>query len=236
MTIHKKGELGIYFGNASSCPISSQDTQFRFFCESLRKSLSVSSFILQNQTHWVAGRFIRDSVDGCELLEVEGDYLATNQKEVALGVLTADCLPIILYDSVNRAIAVLHAGWRGSVAGIVAQALKKLIDEVGAKPVDLQVFFGPAARSCCYEVQQDFCDQLEVLGYGSSTALVHRDGKTYFDKSLFNKQILTALGVKPENINEQYNVCTMCTSGFHSFRLQGKEAGRQITCVWLCKR
>ena len=223
--------LSIYFGNAASCPISPQDTQFGIFCQRLSKELETSRFVIQRQVHGVAGRFIQDGVGDYEIREHEGDFLVTKQQSLALGVVTADCLPIILYDPTPQALAVIHAGWRGSVAGIVQISLEMLVDEAETNPADVQVFFGPAAKACCYEVQQDFAAQLEAAGNESSQALIKRDGKIYFDTSLFNRQMLIALGINPENINDQYNLCTMCTPGFHSHRLGS--VGRQITCAWL---
>ena len=232
MMIHKQMGLNIYFGDASSCPIYNQDTQFGIFCEGLRTALVVQGLVVQKQTHGVVGRFIDDKIDGCCLLEHEGDYLATNQKNIALGVLTADCLPIVLYDPVNCAVAAVHAGWKGSIAGIAEKAFESLVMNVGTKPSNVQVFFGPAAKVCCYEVQQDFCDLVKDNSLACA-ALIKRDKKTYFDKVLFNKSLLVALGANPENINEQYNQCTMCTDGFHSHRRSKGLPGRQLTCAWL---
>ncbi|MBS1988602.1 peptidoglycan editing factor PgeF [Candidatus Dependentiae bacterium] len=232
MIIHQQGGLCIFFGDAFSCSTSPKDAQFGFFCQSLCSQLPARSLVVLKQVHGVAGQFIDKINNEIEIFEHEGDYLTTNQPEVALGVLTADCLPVVMYDPVNHAIAVVHAGWRGSVARIAAYALESLVRNVGTQPSDLQVFFGPAAKVCCYEVQEDFCDLVKD-NHLASGALIKRNGKVYFDKVLFNKSLLIELGVKPENINQQYNQCTMCTQGFHSHRRSGGLAGRQLTCALL---
>lgn len=232
MIIRQQRGLSIFFGDAISCTVSPKDTQFGFFCHRLCQQLPARSLVVLEQVHGVAGQFISQMKNALEIFEHEGDYLATNQPEVALVVLTADCLPIVLYDPVNHAVAAVHAGWKGSVAGIAAQALESLIQNVGTQPSDILVFFGPAAKVCCYEVQQDFCE-LVKNNQLACAALIKRSDKTYFDKVLFNKSLLVSLGVKPENINEQYNLCTICTPGFHSHRGSRGLAGRQLTCAWL---
>lgn len=230
--IHQQKGFSVFFGDAITCHISPKDTQFGFFCQRLSEQLSVRSLVVLKQVHGVAGQFISKNNQSIQLFEHEGDYLATNQPKVAAGILTADCLPIIFYDQVNNAVAAVHAGWRGSIAGIAARALENLAQNVGTKPRDIQVLFGPAAKVCCYEVQQDFCDVVQGNKLARA-ALIKRDQKIYFDKVLFNKSLLIKLGVMPENINEQYNQCTICTQGFHSHRRFGKFAGRQLTCAWL---
>lgn len=232
MITHQQRGLSIFFGNALNCTVSPKDTQFGFFCQHLCKQFAVRSLVVLSQVHGVVGKFVREINDEIDLFKHEGDYLATNLRDIALGILTADCLPIVLYDPINRAVAGVHAGWKGSVAGIAASALESLVQNVGSKPSNIQVFFGPAAKVCCYEVQQDFCDLVKDNALACA-ALIKRDGKTYFDKALFNKSLLVSLGVNPENINEQYNQCTMCVDGFHSHRRLGTLSGRQLTCVWL---
>lgn len=233
MILHQQMGLSIYFGDAASCPTYNQDSQFGIFCERLCTIFSLQGLVLQKQTHSASGRFIQEKVYGFTLLDSRGDYLATNQKMLAVGVLTADCLPVVVYDPIHRAVAVIHAGWKGSFAGIVVHALEYLVSTMRCSSEDLQIFFGPAANVCCYEVQQDFCDQLEKIMSMPKDVLIKRGDKIYFDAVLFNTRLLCEAGVKEKNINKKYNVCTMCTEGFHSHRRSGGLPGRQVSCAWL---
>ncbi len=82
----------------------------------------------------------------------QGDALATNQAGLLLGVQTADCVPILLADTHNHAVAAVHAGWRGTLARIAVKALGRMRMEFGTRPQDVVAALGPAIGRCCYEV------------------------------------------------------------------------------------
>ena len=77
-----------------------------------------------------------------------------------IGVLTADCLPIIFYDTKNHVAACIHAGWRSAIAEIVTKVVQMMFEKFKFAPEDLQIYFGPCAKTCCYQVQPDFLQNL----------------------------------------------------------------------------
>src|SRR6185369_9988497 len=92
--------------------------------------------------------------DYSHFLSVEGDAIITNQPRVMIGVCVADCAPILLCDPEKKVIAVVHAGWKGTAAGLVAKTVAGLQSEFGSNPALLQVAIGPCIQKCCYEVDE----------------------------------------------------------------------------------
>jgi len=82
----------------------------------------------------------------------EADALVTGETDLALIVVAADCVPILFVDSQRHAIGAAHAGWRGTVAGVAQQTVRKMAAEFGSRPEDVYVCMGPAIGACCYEV------------------------------------------------------------------------------------
>ncbi|MBS0656020.1 MAG: peptidoglycan editing factor PgeF [Verrucomicrobia bacterium] len=225
----------IFFGDKSTSPISHKSAQHKNFCEDLRQQLGLSHLVRQYQVHKADGWNIESMsqlTSPVMLEEREGDFLITNQPGVGIAVLTADCLPIIFYAPQHHLVAAAHAGWRGSIAGIAVKVLASFTEQYGLDLSQVQVHFGPAARACCYEVQQDFLDALPL---DAEPFIVSRGGKYFFDNSLFNKQQLISFGILPENINDHYNLCTMCNHQFCSYRrsTEKQEFKAQTTVVWL---
>ncbi len=156
------------------------------------------------------------------------DGMITNQKDLPLAVLTADCLSIFLYDIKNSAIGILHAGWRGTYKNIVKSALSLMNKSFKTEPRNLIVALGPAIRSCCYEVGSEF------KKYFPNNLLKRKD-RLYLDLIGINKKILINLGVKKKNILDS-NICTSCRNkDFFSYRKEGDSAGRMISLIALKK-
>lgn len=246
MVLHTHPLFSVYFGDAQD---NVRPEAFRSFaasnnilnheaCTQLKKVLPFDSLNFLHQTHSDQGIVITDEPDttsfsqspSCNFL-FEGDYLITNKK-IALGVLTADCLPIVMYDKVHHALAVVHAGWRGSVQEIAIKVVVHMERVFGTRPEHVSVLFGPSAKNCCYTVTHEFRDHLAPFSWADRT--MQKIGAHYhFDLPLFNVLQLEKVGVKPENIRVSYNVCTICNTNFFSHRRQGVNAGRQMTVAWL---
>jgi len=189
----------------------------------IKNSLGAQSITFLNQVHGINGFCVKTSSKSLELRERDGDFLVTKERGVAIGVLTADCLPIVLFDKKNCGVGVVHAGWRGSVKNISLKALEMMQKEFGTNPADVIAYFGPSARVCCYEVGRDF----EV------SALCERGNKFFFDNTNFNYLQLLEAGVLEENIEKKYNLCTICSELYHSYRRDRDRSGRQATVVVL---
>jgi polyphenol oxidase len=149
----------------------------------------------------------------------EGDALVTNRPGLALSIRTADCYPIFLADARNRAIAAIHAGWRGTAAHIVAKTLERMTSEFGTTPSDVYAAIGPGIGVCCYEVGEEVARQ---FGY---------DVRTHLDLVSENRKQLETAGVPSQNI-EALGVCTFCDAErFFSYRREKEKAGRMTSFI-----
>ncbi len=226
-------KCSLFFGNASNCSISPQSPIFSNFCDDLRKKNKLTHLVIQRQVHGVDGIFINDTGTMTPVMcqQDEGDFVITNQANIGVGVLTADCLPIVFYAPKHNIIAVAHAGWRGSIAQIAEKTIEKILKQTTMSPQDLYVYFGPAAKTCCYEVQPDFLPNLERFSYRDKL-ITMRNKKLFFDVALLNRLQLIDLGINPCQINEEYQVCTICNPQYHSYR-RCKDDLRQVTMGWI---
>jgi YfiH family protein len=238
MIVHKKFLYAFVFGTAQEgCDPSilrglTSNQLPAEPCEKIKKTLDASDIFFLHQTHSDTGKIISSREDVQQpILVQEGDYLITNIPGIALGVLTADCLPVILYDPICKALGVVHAGWRGSVQEISVKALCVMRDTFGVKPETVEVFFGPAARSCCYEIQDDVMQHLG--SYGSLPTIVRRfEGKFFLDTVALNAEQLRRSGVRSDALYANYSVCTICSHNYCSYR-KNKTHLRQITAASL---
>jgi hypothetical protein len=162
----------------------------------------------------------------------EGDGMKTGEKEAFLGILTADCVPILLVAPEEKIVAVVHAGWRGTLAGIAPKTVRLLNSQHGISPDAIEAALGPAIGPCCYEVKEDVSRPLvERWGKIAELCVDHRDGKTYLDLRRLNRAILEQAGVRSQQIY-QVGPCTSCAPDeFFSYRREKKATGRQISFI-----
>jgi len=143
-----------------------------------------------------------------------GDALLENTPGAVVAVKTADCVPLLLVDPIHRAVAAVHAGWRGTAAGIAQSAVMALGAQFGSRAGDLHAGLGPAIGKCCYEVGAEVAAQFGV------------DGRAHIDLTETVRRQLEAAGVDGQRIYVS-GLCTKCRAGeFHSFRRDGAAAGR----------
>lgn len=158
---------------------------------------------------------------------VEADGLVTNAPGVAIAVKTADCVPILIADPVRRAVAAVHAGWRGTVDGIASVAVAALARNYGSRPQDLIVALGPSIQLCCFEIGTD----VGVL-FRQIFPERHnwRDGD-HVDLQEANRRLLAAAGVLPANISTA-TACTCCGGEeFHSWRRDRRTGCRMYASI-----
>lgn len=153
------------------------------------------------------------------------DALISNQPGTALLLRFADCVPLFLYDPQRRAIGLVHAGWRGFVAGVVPNAVAALREAFSCRPQNIMAGVGPAIGWCCYQVGADLCAEVQqVLGTGTPFLRVHPDGTLHFDLSGAVRWQLQELGVCHI---EESGICTAChTDEFFSHRAEKGTTGR----------
>jgi polyphenol oxidase len=148
----------------------------------------------------------------------------TAKLRIGLVVQTADCVPILLVS--GRAVAAVHAGWRGTASGVAAAAVREVGTRYGIDPGSLSAYVGPSIASCCYEVGGDVGAQFagEFLRRGCG-------GKFRLDLKAANRSQLESAGIRPEKIHS-VPLCTMCGGPtLASYRRDGRNAGRMIALV-----
>ena len=185
--------------------------------------------ITMKQVH---GDHIIEVSDGTMKEAGEGDGMVTRAKDAYLGVLTADCVPILFVAPQQKIAAAVHAGWRGTLAGIAAKLVQLLGNPYGVSPDQIEAALGPAIGACCYEIQDDVSRPLtQRWGKLATEAAEKREGRTYLDLRLLNRAILEQAGVPSRQIYT-LGSCTSCApSDFFSYRREKKETGRQISFI-----
>ncbi|HLF67434.1 MAG TPA: peptidoglycan editing factor PgeF, partial [Gammaproteobacteria bacterium] len=165
-------------------------------------------------------------------LEQSADIICTNISDVGIGVFTADCMPVIIYDPVHHAASVVHAGWRGSVQAVLVEALANMQRVFSSNIADLLFYIGPCARVCCYEVQPSFVKQVCGDHLMCRSLFQRRKDRIFFDLVRFNYTKLYELGVAAHQIDASENFCTMCNPGFCSAR-RDRSQERQVSVIVL---
>ena len=202
-------------------------------CE-MKKAVGVHDLRIVTMKQMHGDRII--DVKGKDLKEAgEADGMASEERELFLGVLTADCVPILFIAPGRNLVAVVHAGWRGTLAGMVSKMVRHLEDRYGVKPETLEAALGPAIGSCCYEIGADVSTPLvQRWGRLAESCLQMKGGKNFLDLRSLNGLLLKESGVPSQRIF-RIGPCTSCASGdFFSYRRQGGETGRQISLIgWM---
>ena len=188
---------------------------------------SVASLVLGEQIHSAVAAVVDDVPPG-EIAGVDG--LVTGQKGITLGVVAADCAPLLLADVKKGVAAAAHAGWRGTLEGIAPVCIKKMID-AGASASDIIVSIGPHIGMCCYSVPQDRAEKFQAAFGSDPKIATHIEGTWHLDIGYVNALQLTGAGVLPEHIDAPV-VCTSCQSDiFYSYRKDPKESFGEILGV-----
>ncbi|MBC7335091.1 MAG: peptidoglycan editing factor PgeF [Clostridia bacterium] len=162
------------------------------------------------------------------------DGLVTRLPRLALVGLFADCVPLLFFRRFPPAVAVIHAGWRGTVAGIAQAAVDALCCEPGAGPADLKVAIGPSIGPCCYIVGEEVVAGLRALLGPEVETVVFPEGQRWrADLAQANVLALRRRGVAAEQIS-LFSRCTAChPEWFYSHRRDGGRSGRFAALVSL---
>jgi YfiH family protein len=165
----------------------------------------------------------------------EADAIVSNQADLVLAVQVADCVPLLMADRRSGAAAAVHAGWRGTCAGIAGAAIGAMTREFGTRPADLVVAIGPSIGACCYEVGSELLDAFRAAG--ADEAEIARwfapaaGGKLRLDLWAANRDQIHAAGVRDDHILLS-RLCTQTHAGiFDSFRADGAQAGRMAALI-----
>lgn len=166
----------------------------------------------------------------------EADGLVTRDPRATLVVLVADCAPLFLADEESGVVGLAHAGWRGTLAGIAAAAVRTM-EALGARPDRVRAYVGPHIGPCCYEVDERLADRFRDA-FGDVTAARDmirpgRPGHAFLDLARANRAALVRSGVPTDKV-EDSGLCTACrTDLFYSHRGEGGRTGRMAAAIWL---
>ena len=155
----------------------------------------------------------------------EADALLTDRPGVFLCVSMADCVPVLMFDPGRNVVGVVHAGWRGSSAGITGTAVRTMVETFGTDPADLLVSVGPSASSCCYMVGPD------VAARFAPEFREKREGGVYVDLKEANRGQLLRSGVRSGNIEVSPHCTISEPELFHSHRRDGAKSGRMMGVI-----
>ncbi len=196
-------------------------------------NVATSTARLVKQVHGDAVFVLSGDAEPAASEGVEADAIVANEAGVPMGILTADCVPVILYDPVAHAAGVAHAGRKGTGLGVVSKTLETMRALYGCEMKNVVMGMGPGIGACCYEVDVA-CLDIFKKNYAKWKDLISPSPNGRYLLDLFRANEMDALraGLKPENIFRSA-LCTACRSDIlYSYRKEG-DAGRMITVVML---
>jgi len=176
------------------------------------------------------------TVDGRNVASVrtaQADAMITNTPGIAIGVETADCVPVLLFDPAIPAVGAVHAGWRSTVRKIVQKSVRRLRDEFGSEPSRIIAAIGPAIGPECYEVDEPVMGPVrEAFPFWREVATPRGNDRWGLDLVKANRIELVEAGLAESNIHA-LGMCTSCRRDlFYSFRAEGR-TGRMLSVIMI---
>lgn len=174
-----------------------------------------------------------DSLNYRDLRTARADAVITDVREMAIGVETADCVPILLLDPAKPAIGAVHAGWRSTVKKIVQKTVNRMSEEFGAEPSRMIAAIGPAIGPECYEVDEPVMGRVRTaFSFWKDVASPRGNDRWSLDLMKANKLELLQIGLAEKNIHS-VGMCTSCRKDlFYSFRAEGP-TGRMLSVIMI---
>ena len=198
--------------------------------ESLKEEFNVDNIVYLKQIH--SDKILVYKSKGESIKDEEGDAIITNEKNVIIGVFTADCVPIILVDEENNAAAAIHSGWRGTFESVTFKTIEKMKKEFGTSEKNLKAYIGAHIRKCCYEISEE----LKLNFIEKKTSIEEEElfkGRNLNLEACIVDDLKKA-GVPDSNINS-LNLCTYCSDDIklHSYRKSQGAYGRMFGFIIL---
>ncbi|MEY4505235.1 MAG: hypothetical protein RL154_1532 [Pseudomonadota bacterium] len=193
--------------HAGDTTLTSQNRQ------AIMQALNIKELQFPNQIH---SSIVQNANSGSRICD--GDALISNDKNIAVGVVVADCVPIVFFDPVQNVVAAVHAGWRGTAGNIAVKTILKMQEDFGSKAQDIFAGIGPSIKGCCYEVGAEVAKEFGLTPI-----------KQKIDLQCINREKLILAGVKSIEVLE---FCTACDERFFSYR-KDTECGRFAAVIWL---
>lgn len=217
----------------------------KLLCDYLH--IEPSCLVLPHQTHGTRVKLIDEAIMGLSSLQrtaiLEGvDALITAEHGICIGVSTADCIPVLLYDPVHKVVAAVHAGWRGTVGRIVVETLSEMYRAFQTSASDVRAIIGPGISGESFEVGNEVYETFVSAGFPMDRLAVRRtsirnmaEQSWYIDLWEANRMQLESRGVLSENIHLS-GICTYQHSDeFFSARRLGIHSGRIFNGIMLKK-
>lgn len=197
-------------------------------------SLPVAGWALLSQVHGARVEKVAAGGPSCHHRRnhPEADALVTAGRGVVLGVLTADCLPVILAVPGGSAVAIAHAGWRGTLEGVVQETVRELCAAAGAEPSELLAAVGPSIGRCCLQVGAEVHAAFhERWGAAHTRRILEKSDPWRLDLPTANLIQLREIGVRTSHVAFVQH-CTCCRKDlFYSYRRDGQKTGRMLSFV-----
>ncbi|MEX2462506.1 MAG: peptidoglycan editing factor PgeF [Paenibacillaceae bacterium] len=169
------------------------------------------------------------------------DALITQDTDICIALLFADCVPLYFYDPEHQVIGLAHAGWKGTVQEIASATVAKMQQHFGSMPCEIIAAIGPSIGMCCFEVDEVVMNKVwELVGRNKLGKdgdkllfLVKGNGKYMLNLQELNRQIMIKAGILPSHI-EVSDYCTSCrTDLFYSYRKENGKTGRMVAWIGL---
>ncbi len=237
-------EGGVSVGNYASfnlSPFSGDNPvhlteNHQVLCEKL--GIEPSKLIIPYQTHGTEIRVIDETFFLLSTSEknqyLHGvDALITQLPQVCVGVSTADCVPLIFFDTRIKIVAVAHAGWRGACGRIAVKTVFKMIEKFGCNAADIVVSVGPSISVDAYNVGRELIAAFEDEGFDTDSIFMEKGDKLHLDLWEANRQSLLKAGILPEHV-EIAGICTYTEhERFFSARRLGIKSGRMLSGIMI---
>lgn len=198
------------------------------YLNSLKEEFKLDNIAYLKQTH--SDKILR--YDGKDINSMEGDAIITNVRNVAIGVFTADCVPVILIDESNNVIAAIHSGWRGTFESITLKTIEKMKNEFGCSEKNIKAYVGAHIRKCCYEVSEELKEKFIEKKSDIDKKIIF-NGKNLNLEACVEDDLIKG-GIKKENMFS-LGLCTYCNYKFklYSYRKSEGSYGRMFSFVFL---
>ena len=204
--------------------------------EILRNHLKVNDIVFPYQIHGseiqvIDDNFLQQNIPDRNKLLHGIDALVTNEKDICIGVTTADCVPITFYDPRNEVIAVAHAGWRGTCARIAEKTIKIMQSKFGCSASDIYILIGPSISAVVYNVGNEVYESFKTAKFPVDLIFKRTNELLYLDLWTANRWLFEQCGISSRKIQ----VAEMCTftqnERFFSARKQGINSGRMLNGI-----
>ena len=183
-----------------------------------------------SQVHGVEAMTVDGSENRDEMLHRRGDAVLARAKGVTVGVRSADCVPVLVADPATGAVAAIHAGWRGTAAGVVAHAIEGLRELIGARG-ELLAAIGPHISADAFEVSDEVAAELAACCPDAGVVIRDRGPRPHVDLRRIVRSQLAELGLPDAAIDDVFGCTVGDPDRFFSYRRDGKVGGRHLSAI-----